>query len=318
MMLSGRKLLKKYAIVALLPFALYGCGSSLPEATDDQLIEFFSHDGISGFGPASRDQDAPKLISNSMVDCLAALSGASFKGFEAPPKELADFMRADCQSGLLRLVNNKEVNVIGFKMKDFESKELTERVYKLREKNKAAYDQYIIVKRKKEEEQREIERQEQQRQLEAREQERQRQEEARKQREIENGKKARQKVLDELNQKREQYAAIVASLDDHFAQLRRTCDEFKTLNEEVRKVNQNRGIMLGWTWDDKCKIDTAKIKIEANELLAKWNELEPQGSGTSWYYIELYISSRLNGVDITNAIKVLDKGILEMKTILGR
>lgn len=60
--------------------------------------------------------DAPKLISNFRVDGDAALLGASFKSFEIQSKKLAYFMGIDYQSGLFKLVNNKAVNIIDFKM----------------------------------------------------------------------------------------------------------------------------------------------------------------------------------------------------------
>lgn len=284
--------LKKITVISLLPIVIYGCGNSLPEASDEQIIEFFSH-GNFGF---SRN----KVISEDTVQCLATLSNASFDGFEAPPKELADFMRADCQSMLLNMVNDKNINLVGFKMKDFENKDLTKRVYNLRKVSIIADEQRRIEDEKKATERR-IE-----------------DEKKAAERRIEAEKKAKQKAIDDLKQQRDKYAAFVNSLDEQLLKLRHTCDEFQILSEEIRNVNENKAIMLKWDWKDNCKNDPATIKIEANKLLAKFDQVQISGSGNSWYFSTPYIPNHLNELAITNSIKFLNNKISEMKTILGR
>ncbi|UXN06271.1 hypothetical protein [Bartonella sp. HY761] len=296
------KFLKKSIIVTLLPFALYGC-NSLPEATDEQLIEFFSHNpmGMNGrFG-------GPPVIPMSTVECLAILSNASFDGFEKPPKEWADMMRVDCQGFLLGLVNDKDINVIGFKMKDFESKELTERVYKLHGVSIAASDQYRVEQNKKFEEQSEKERQEQERKR-----------EIEKQRQLEAENEAKQKAIAELKQARDQYAAFVTSLDTRLPQLRATCNEHKALSDEYRKIDANKGAMYNLMRDDICTSNFAKLKSEANELLSKWKRLKVDGYGTTWRFHKPYLNTLADDTRINSVMEKLTKEINEMKSKLGR
>ncbi|UXM95455.1 hypothetical protein N5853_02110 [Bartonella sp. HY329] len=300
------KFLKKSIIIALLPLALYGC-NSLPDATDEQLIEFFSSVDVHGFGDYRDDANEPKVIGKATVECLAALSGASFEDFEAPPKELADLMRATCQSALLNAVNDKNLNVIQFKMKDFESKELTERVYKLRAVSIAAYDRYRVEQNKKEEEQREIKRQEQEKQR-----------EIEKQRQLAAENEAKQKAIGELKQARDQYAAFVTSLDTRLPQLRKTCNEHKALTEEYRKVDSTRAATINLMRDDICKSNFAQLKSQANELLSKWNKVKVTGQGTYWRFDKPYLNTLAEDGRINKTMEKLTKEINEMKSKLGR
>lgn len=296
------RFLKKSIIIALLPLALYGC-NSLPEATDEQLIEFFSSVDVHGFGHYRGAANEPKVIGKATVECLAALSGASFEDFEAPPKELADLMRATCQSAFLNAVNDKNINVIQFKMKDFENKELTERVYKLRAVSVAASEQYRIEQNKKREEER---------------QEQEKKREIEKQRQLAAENEAKQKAIAELKQARDQYAAFVTSLDTRLPQLRATCNEHKALSDEYRKIDANKGAMYNLMRDDICTSNFAKLKSEANELLSKWNRLKVDGYGTTWRFHKPYLNTLADDNRINSVMEKLTKEINEMKSKLGR
>lgn len=293
--------LKKYAIVTILSFTIYGCSSSLPEATDDQLIEFFTH------GIPHDANEKYKVISHSMLNCLAVLSNARFTNYEVPPYDLANSMRVECQKSLLILVNNKNVNLIGFKMHDFENKQLAERIYHIRESGLAANEQYRIEEIKKAEEKRKQQEQELEKKLEAL---------RRHQLKAEND--AKQKVINKLTRARNDYAAFVTKLNTSLPQLRAICDEYIELTEQIKRVDEKKSIALKWRLPQICKKEFSQLQSEAHEILDQWNRIEVKGEGTYWTFNQpTDVTLGLNN-QIAYATEILTNGIIQMKTILAQ
>ncbi|PRD43542.1 hypothetical protein C5748_09730 [Phyllobacterium phragmitis] len=116
------------AVVAacIAPF-LVACSDSVPEATDQQLLE------IIGSSSSFLGSDSPLSIPRSAVECVRVLSGLDADIYKDMPAEMLGAFKTGCRQEFAERLKDESRNPLGFTLESFENKDLAERITKLKE-----------------------------------------------------------------------------------------------------------------------------------------------------------------------------------------
>jgi len=125
-------------------FLVAGCGSSVPEATDEEIISFLGD----SMGASSRNENAPLVIAGRTKECVEFLSGLNAEIVKDMPAEFLGMVKTECRERFNEIVKDEARNLKGFKLEHFENKNFASRILAAAEKSREIYDAYKLEEKK--------------------------------------------------------------------------------------------------------------------------------------------------------------------------
>jgi len=135
-----------FSSVVFVAGLLAGCGASVPEATDEEIIALVGE----ARDTFSRDENSPLVIIKRTVECAEMLSGLNAEIIKDMPAEMLGMIKTKCRQQFDQAVKDSARNTKNFKLEHFENKDFAKRIAVAAEKSEELYKEYG-VKRKEEE-----------------------------------------------------------------------------------------------------------------------------------------------------------------------
>jgi len=152
-MLSIPKLFCFSSAVFSMGVLLAGCGASIPETSDEELVTLLG-DSFS-FSPQEK---SPLVVREYVVECAELLSGVNADVIKDLPAATVGERKTACREALDEKIKDTARNSKGFKLEHFENKDFAKRLVQLAQSSKAAYDSYEAKRLEEMEKRREEER----------------------------------------------------------------------------------------------------------------------------------------------------------------
>jgi len=235
---TASKIKAGFCVIAV--STLSACGPSVPEATDQQLLNIL--------GTENRVGDTTHLtLPKRLVECVRGISGLDDALYVDMPADVLGMFKTDCRVSLSTLLSSDANKELGFKQTHFENRDLAERLTVLM----VTADENLTTAR------------EMQRQLQFE------QEEQRKADEL-------AAVQTEIDAERDAYQQFIASIDSRISDAEPLCLEHERLTQEIKAKARNSQWAYRNTFWICLPQRMDEIKAEAAKHLVTLSEATPE------------------------------------------
>jgi len=263
---------------------LVGCGSGVPEVTDEDIIAFLGE--TMGRGESA----PPATINKGAVECAEILSGLNADVLKDMPEEWLGLEKTSCRESFNRFVTDRARNTKGFKLEHFENKDFARRIAVAAEKSRAIYAEFNAKRTA----------------------ERERQEALERAQRLEQAEKELEQARADFEQSLDGYEALA----DEFLAL---CTQVQSAIDALYAQNPNDNASLPYGVGD-CKQSRQEILAAAEKNRAQWAAVEVYDGFTQAGFTKPYIEEHGFGTTtgLRHMIASLESALAGFNRRLGR
>lgn len=140
------KILTITTVLLLSGVGMAGCGSDVPDVSDEQLLSFLGTKNV------WESDDAPLTIAERTEECAELLSGLNADVYadvyKDMPSDIKGMYKTDCRENFQKLINDKSKNTYGFTLASFEDKKLAKRIVRVSQEAREKQQRRLWAKAK--------------------------------------------------------------------------------------------------------------------------------------------------------------------------